>query len=302
MITGDDYWRSGLNSVPCRSASSHCNEASVNIDSTIWWFSRAVRLAFTWWKSQTTLQVCKSHTFCSLLSLSLFSFPICNWVRSFCELRSKDEVLEVAAVHDFCVAGDGLGMLQLTTALQIVVPLTQVRSISLLVCRGVKESSLLVCEEVYQPLLFYRYLLGWLLTRRSWFSRHWKLWAALLSCVVMVPMTLEPLNRWDFRSHNSLCSENPDGTMSLPSNLTCSGNTNLYNKTRLYILDFEFTLSLAEIIWSLIIKRVDWMLEVNLKCPCELDFVGTCWRCASERYSSCERRYWISNNVFSSLI
>lgn len=71
----------------------------------------------------------------------------------------------MAAVHDFCVAGDGLGMLQLTTALQIVVPLTQVRSISLLVCRGVedssllvcrgvKDSSLLVCEEVFQPLLF----------------------------------------------------------------------------------------------------------------------------------------------------
>jgi cation-transporting ATPase 13A1 len=39
---------------------------------------------------------------------------------------NKDEVLDVAKVHDFCVAGDGLGMLQRTNALQIVVPLTQV--------------------------------------------------------------------------------------------------------------------------------------------------------------------------------
>ncbi|KAG0625464.1 hypothetical protein M758_2G057800 [Ceratodon purpureus] len=41
-------------------------------------------------------------------------------------LYNKDEVLDVAESHDFCVAGDGLGMLQRTNALQLVVPLTQV--------------------------------------------------------------------------------------------------------------------------------------------------------------------------------
>lgn len=39
---------------------------------------------------------------------------------------SMDEVLEVSEGHDLCIAGDGLGMLQRTNALQLVIPLTQV--------------------------------------------------------------------------------------------------------------------------------------------------------------------------------
>ncbi|KAG0569601.1 hypothetical protein KC19_6G101700 [Ceratodon purpureus] len=39
---------------------------------------------------------------------------------------NKDEVLEVAEIYDLCIAGDGLGMLQRTNALELVVPLTQV--------------------------------------------------------------------------------------------------------------------------------------------------------------------------------
>jgi cation-transporting ATPase 13A1 len=35
-------------------------------------------------------------------------------------------VLELSETHDLCVAGDGLGMLQRTSALQLVVPLTKV--------------------------------------------------------------------------------------------------------------------------------------------------------------------------------
>lgn len=61
---------------------------------------------------------------------SLSNWPVANC--KFCNdgefglCYSKDEVLEVAETHDFCVAGDGLGMLQRTNALQLVVPLTQV--------------------------------------------------------------------------------------------------------------------------------------------------------------------------------
>lgn len=42
------------------------------------------------------------------------------------DIFSKDEVLEVSEGHDLCVAGDGLGMLQRTNALQLVIPLTKV--------------------------------------------------------------------------------------------------------------------------------------------------------------------------------
>jgi hypothetical protein len=37
-------------------------------------------------------------------------------------------VLELSEMYDLCVAGDGLGMLQRTSALQLVVPLTKVCS------------------------------------------------------------------------------------------------------------------------------------------------------------------------------
>ncbi|XP_024368121.1 probable manganese-transporting ATPase PDR2 isoform X1 [Physcomitrium patens] len=39
---------------------------------------------------------------------------------------NEDEVFDLAEVYDLCIAGDGLGMLQRTNALQLVVPLVQV--------------------------------------------------------------------------------------------------------------------------------------------------------------------------------
>ncbi|CAK9272759.1 unnamed protein product [Sphagnum jensenii] len=52
-----------------------------------------------------------------------------DWLSPDEELKfpyKKDKVLELSETHDLCVAGDGLGMLQRTSALQLVVPLTKV--------------------------------------------------------------------------------------------------------------------------------------------------------------------------------
>ncbi|CAM6077612.1 unnamed protein product [Sphagnum tenellum] len=52
-----------------------------------------------------------------------------DWLSPDEELKfpyKKDKVLELSETYDLCVAGDGLGMLQRTSALQLVVPLTKV--------------------------------------------------------------------------------------------------------------------------------------------------------------------------------